>query len=112
LLLALSQFGVVTSSAAVHVLGVGALAGLILGMITRTALGHTGRPLTAGARETAMYVLIQLGVLARLVAALAHGQLRDAALVSAAVLWSAAFILYIFVYAPYLSRPRIDGREG
>lgn len=112
LLLALSQFGVVTSSAAVHVLAVGALAGLILGMITRTALGHTGRPLTAGARETAMYVLIQLGVLARLVAALAHGQLRDAALVSAAVLWSAAFILYIFVYAPYLSRPRIDGREG
>lgn len=35
-------------SAALHVLTVGALARLIMGMITRTALGHTGRPLKAG----------------------------------------------------------------
>lgn len=35
-------------SAALHVLTVGALAGLIMGMIARTALGHTGRPLKAG----------------------------------------------------------------
>jgi uncharacterized protein involved in response to NO len=111
-LLALSQFGLVPMSAAVHVLAIGALAGLILGMITRTALGHTGRPLAAGAMETAMYMLIQLGVVLRLVAALAPDQARDFALVAAAVLWSAAFVLYLFVYGPYLWRPRIDGREG
>jgi uncharacterized protein involved in response to NO len=112
LLLALSQFGLVPQSAAVHVLAVGALGGMILGMITRTALGHTGRPLAAGPKETAMYVLIQLGVFLRLAAALSPDSARDVALVGAAACWSAAFGLYVVVYGPYLCRPRIDGREG
>ena len=51
LLLALAQSGVVSGSAALHVLTVGALAGLIMGMITRTALGHAGRPFRAGRGE-------------------------------------------------------------
>lgn len=112
LLLALSQLGMAPQSAAVHVLAVGALGGLILGMITRTALGHTGRPLKSGPAETAMYVLVQGALLARLAAALVPGGVRDACLVAAAVSWSAAFILYLVVYAPYLARARIDGREG
>jgi uncharacterized protein involved in response to NO len=112
LLLALSQTGVVSVSAAVHVLGVGALAGLIIGMVTRTALGHTGRPLKAGRSETAMYVLIQLGVLARLVAALTAGLPRDGALMVAGLCWTAAFLLYAIVYGPRLWAPRVDGREG
>lgn len=112
LLLALSQFGWVPESAGVHVLALGALAGLILGMITRTALGHTGRLLAAGAPETAMYALIQLGVLLRLVAALASDGARNVSLPGAAVCWSAAFLLYVIVYGPRLARARIDGREG
>jgi uncharacterized protein involved in response to NO len=59
-----------------------------------------------------MYMLIQLGVLLRLVAALAPDGARDVALVGATVAWSAAFVLYLIVYGPYLSRPRVDGREG
>ncbi|GAB3470367.1 NnrS family protein [Massilia terrae] len=112
LMLALSQFGWVPATAAVHVLALGALAGLILGMMTRTALGHTGRMLAAGRSETAMYALIQLGVLLRLVAALSADGARNVALVAAAACWSAAFLLYVIVYAPRLARPRIDGREG
>lgn len=112
LLLALAQFGLVPVTAAVHVLALGALAGLILGMITRTALGHTGRVLAAGRAETAMYALIQLGVLLRLVAALAGDGARNVSLVAAAACWSSAFILYVIVYGPRLARPRIDGREG
>lgn len=112
LLLAFAQFGLVPQSAAIHVLGLGALAGMIIGMITRTALGHTGRPLAAGPNETAMYMLLQLGVLLRLVAALVPGSARDVALVGAAACWTAAFTLYAVVYGPYLCRPRVDGREG
>ncbi|MGZ5199783.1 MAG: NnrS family protein [Telluria sp.] len=111
-LLALAQFGVVPGSAAVHVLALGALAGLILGMITRTALGHTGRVLAAGRSETAMYVLIQLGVLLRLVAALGSDGARNVALIGAAACWSSAFVLYVIVYGPRLAQARIDGREG
>jgi uncharacterized protein involved in response to NO len=112
LLLACAQFGVLPQSAAIHVLGLGALGGLILGMITRTALGHTGRALAAGPKETAMYVLVQLAVLLRLVAALAPDSARNVSLVGAAACWTAAFGLYAVVYGPYLCRPRVDGREG
>lgn len=110
--LGLSQLGVAPQSAAVHLLGVGAIGGLVLGMITRTALGHTGRALRTGRAETLMYALVQAGVLARLAAALLAGDAREATLVLAATCWSAAFLAYVVTYAPYLSRARIDGREG
>ncbi len=111
-LLALAHLGLVPISAVVHLLGVGAIAGLIVGMITRTALGHTGRPLKAGPAETAMFVAIQLGMLARLLAALSTGRWRDGLLVAAGTLWSFTFLLYLAVYAPRLWAARIDGREG
>lgn len=110
--LALASLGLSSSSAAFHVLGVGATAGLIIGMITRTALGHTGRPLKAGGAEIAMYLLLQVGVLSRLVAALNMTELRDPMLVLAAVCWGAAFLLYVIVYGPYLFHARVDGRDG
>jgi uncharacterized protein involved in response to NO len=96
----------------VHVLAVGAIGGLIAGMITRTALGHTGRPLKAGRAETAMFVLIQLGVLARLGAALPPFAARDALLGISTLCWSATFAIYAVTYAPRLFAPRADGREG
>jgi uncharacterized protein involved in response to NO len=111
-LLGLAALDVVPASAAFHVLAIGSMAGLIIGMMTRTALGHTGRPLKSGMAETAMYALIQLGALARLCAALDLHGVRNVALVVTAGSWSLAFLLYLIVYAPYLTRPRIDGREG
>lgn len=110
--LALACFGVAPHSAAVHLLTVGAMGGLILGMMTRTTLGHTGRMLEAGKVETAMYVLLQAGVLARLAAALGDAGLRAWALLAATVCWCLAFALFCVVYGPYLVRPRVDGREG
>jgi uncharacterized protein involved in response to NO len=38
--------------------------------------------------------------------------MRDFLLLGSALAWSAAFLLYLAVYAPYLSQARIDGREG
>lgn len=111
-LLALSALGLAPQSAALHVLAIGSVAGLIIGMITRTSLGHTGRPLKAGKGEVAMYLLIQVGVICRLGAAFDAGSLRDTALVVAATAWAAAFLIYLFVYTPYLFRPRVDGKEG
>jgi uncharacterized protein involved in response to NO len=111
LTLALACFGLVPQSAAVHLLTVGAMGGLIIGMITRTALGHTGRPLKAGRAETLMFVLLHAGVVARLAAALAP-VLRTPGLVLATLCWSLAFGMYCLVYGPYLLRARVDGREG
>ncbi len=111
-LMALAAVDVTTGSAAFHVLTVGSMAGMIIGMITRTALGHTGRPLKAGRSELLMYVLVQVGVIARLLAAVDALGLRPAMLLVAAASWCAAFLLYVVVYGPYLVRARVDGRDG
>lgn len=111
-ILALAAAGLVSSSAAFHAFAVGAIASLIIGMMTRTALGHTGRPLKAGRAELAMYVLIQVGAVARLCAAIGVIDHRNTAMSVAMISWSAAFFLYLVVYGRYLSQPRIDGRDG
>jgi len=112
LLRALGELGLVTPSLATHALTVGAVGGLIIGMMTRTARGHTARPLRADRYETACYVLVLLAALARVAVPLvAPEQTVHAVLVSAA-LWSAGFGLYAVRYWPVLSRPRLDGRPG
>jgi len=57
-LLALSALGILGASAGVHALAVGATGGLVIGMITRTARGHTGRPLQVSRPEVAAYALV------------------------------------------------------
>lgn len=112
ILLAAAALNLAPASAAIHVLAIGSMAGLIIGMITRTTLGHTGRALKAGAADVAMYALIQIGVIARFAAAVSAGGLRDAALVVTTLSWSIAFIVYVAVYGPYLFKARVDGRDG
>lgn len=111
-LIALSELGVASRIAAVHGLAIGATAGLIIGMITRTALGHTGRMLTAGRVETAAYVLVHVAVLARVLTLTVLPGAYTAGLHLAASAWPLAFILYAVKYAPMLWKPRVDGKEG
>jgi len=110
-LLALARCQLLGSSAGFHALTVGSMAGLILGMITRTALGHTGRPLKAGRGERAMFVLIQVSAVARVAAALDLGSQPLLLTVSGAC-WTVAFLAYLAVYLPYLCTARTDGKAG
>lgn len=112
LLLAMSALGLASASAAFHVLAIGAMAGLIMGMITRTALGHTGRSLRAGRGETVMYLLMQVGVASRFLAAVGPVGLRDLGLLLSAACWTVAFLIYAVIYGPYLFHARIDAKEG
>ncbi|MCB1895035.1 MAG: NnrS family protein [Zoogloeaceae bacterium] len=111
-LLALSEAGLVPRSAAIHGLALGAMSGLILGMITRTALGHTGRLLQAGPVETAAYVALHLAVLARVLPLLFAPHHTMAGLMVAALGWCLAFGLYLLRYGPMLVRVRADGKPG
>jgi len=109
---ALAGLGLVAPSAAVHALAVGAVGGLVIGMMTRTARGHTARPLRADGYDTACYVLVLLAAVVRVgLPLIASAQTLPAVLCSAA-LWSAGFGLYAIRYWPVLSRPRLDGRPG
>lgn len=111
-LLALAQAGLIPVSLGVHALGVGASGGLIIGMITRTARGHTGRALTADAPEIAAYALIMVAALSRVLVPLLAPAFYIPALVVAAAAWSAAFLIYLWVYTPWLVSARPDGRDG
>ena len=111
-LLALAALGLVPASAGVHALAVGATGGLIIGMVTRTARGHTGRPLRAGRSEVLAYALVLAAAALRVLLPLAGPTLLVPALVGAAIAWSAAFALYLAVYAPWLLAARLDGKDG
>jgi len=112
LAIAVLAFGGFADTVVLHLLTVGVISGLILAMITRTALGHTGRMLRAGPVEIAAYVLLEVAVLLRVLPALLAPQWYLVGLVGAATLWSAAFVVYLIRYAPMLYRPRVDGRPG
>ena len=111
-LLAASALGWVARPLALHAFAVGTIGGLVIGMITRTALGHTGRPLVAGRAELTMYVLVTLAAAVRVFGPLAWPAAPVAANTVAALLWAAGFGLYALVYWPRLSRARVDGRPG
>ena len=111
-LLAASQLGATSPSAGVHALAIGATAGLIIGMITRTARGHTGRPLHASKAEVVAYLLVTGAAMVRVAVPLVAPQHLMASLICAALAWSAAFLIYLFVFAPWLLTTRLDGKDG
>lgn len=112
LLRALSLIDVVPPGIATHALTVGAIGGLTLGMMTRTARGHTGLPLETSGMETAAYVLLQTGAIIRVFGPLAVPDWYLNSVIFSGMLWFAAFILFTLKFWPILTRPRIDGREG
>jgi len=80
--------------------------------MTRTARGHTARPLTVGRLEVLAYVLVQLAAVARVLLPIALPAAYAALVGASAALWGAAFALYVVVYLPFLARPRLDGKPG
>jgi len=112
LLRALATAGLVPESIALHALTVGGIGGLTLGMMTRTARGHTGRPLRADRTDIAIYVSIMAAALARVPGVLAAPQAYPAWILASAACWTTAFGLYVAAYAPYLLRARVDGKPG
>jgi uncharacterized protein involved in response to NO len=109
---ALAEAGFVASPLATHALTVGAIGGLTLGMMTRTARGHTGRPLRAGRCEVVAFALVTAAAIARVLVPLAVPAAYRAAVIASACMWSAAYAVFAVRYWPILTRPRIDGRPG
>jgi uncharacterized protein involved in response to NO len=111
-LLALAQFGWIGATSGVHALAIGATAGLIIGMVTRTARGHTGRALQVSRPEVVAYVLVMFAAAVRVLLPLAVPQWLPLALVIAAGAWSLAFAIYLAIYTPWLLQTRLDGKDG
>jgi uncharacterized protein involved in response to NO len=88
-----------------HVIGMAGLSVLVIGMVTRTALGHLGQPLRADRLIVCCYGLVIAASVLRLLALLPTG-LAQGALHAAASLWAGAFALYLWRFWPDLIRPR------
>lgn len=112
LLLAGSALGWLPRSAGIHALTIGATGGLIMGMITRTALGHTGRMIAVGPVEVTAYAFIEIAAVMRVLTVAAIPAASGLGIHSAATLWTLAFALYFWRYLPWLLRPRIEELSG
>jgi len=99
----------VPATAGLHALGAGAMASMVLAVMSRATLGHTGRELRAGPGTVTVYALVTVGAALRVAAAwLPIDYLL--AIRCAGILWGAAFLLFVLIYGPKLLGPRPDGR--
>lgn len=109
---ALAAIGLISEPLAAHALTIGAIGGMTMGMMARTARGHTGRSLTADKFEVTCFVLIQVAVLVRVVGGTFLPTAYLSTIIVSGICWSAAFALYAVRYWPVLTRARIDGKAG
>jgi uncharacterized protein involved in response to NO len=101
----------VPANAALHALTVGAIGTMMLAVMSRAALGHTGRPLVAHPVVVASYVMISLAALLRIAAPLAPSAYL-VLIEASGVVWSLAFVQFLAIFAPILWQPRVDGKPG
>lgn len=97
-------------SAALHCITVGGIGLLTLGMMTRTALGHTGRPLQLPKTMVVAYSFVLVATVLRLAAALVPG-FYTGGIHSSAFCFAVGFGLFAWQYGPWLIRPRADGKR-
>ena len=95
-----------------HALGVGSAGMMILAVMTRAALGHTGRALQVKPLIVVAYGLLATAAITRVFGPALLPLTYATVILIAGALWVASFIPYIVIYAPILLRPRADGRPG
>lgn len=99
----------VSGTAGLHALSAGAMASMVLAVMTRATLGHTGRELHADKGTVLVYVLVTAGAAMRVAAPwLPFDYLL--LIKAAGALWGGAFLLFLALYGPRLLGPRPDGR--
>jgi uncharacterized protein involved in response to NO len=95
-----------------HALTAGVFATMILAVMTRASLGHTGRPLAVSRAITVAYVLLTASVAIRVFANVLMPERYVLGMSIAGLAWMLSFLLFLIVYAPILSGPRADGKPG
>jgi uncharacterized protein involved in response to NO len=99
-------------SLALHMLTVGCIGSLTLGMMARVALGHTGRPIVASMAVGFSFVLMQGAAVVRSLAIILQDENYTLWVMGSGLLWAGAFIIYLAVYFPILLCARPDGQEA
>ena len=96
-----------------HSFTLGGMGLLILAMMSRVALGHTGRELVASPWISFAYICLCAAYLCRIwLPLLWPGSSHYLSYFLSIVFWLLGYGLFVVFYLPILSRPRIDGRPG
>jgi len=113
LALALYFMGVLSSiSIALHCFTAGAIGGMILAMISRVTLGHTGRQLKPPRAIIPAFVFIVAGATVRVVIPALLPEYTLFGIGLAGVLWVMAYGIFCIYYGPMLLAARVDGQPG
>ena len=100
-------------SLGVHLIGVGGIGLLTVGMMARTALGHTGHPIYPAPKPIPLaFWLMILATLTRILAAFVSGTAYTHSIRCSAALFALSLLLYAWRYVPWLLQPRADGKPG
>ncbi len=103
----------VSPSLGLHAFAVGGIGLMTLGMMTRVALGHTGRDVFDPPRLLSWIFIILLAALgARVLFPILFPPHYRSWIALSQWLWTGAFMVYFIHYLPILTRPRVDGQDG
>lgn len=100
------------ASIAIHLIGIGGIGAMILAMMARVSLGHTGRKLYVGRWMIIAFVALFCSLLSRTLLVVLMPVVTVDAYVISAVLWIIAFTIFTVVYFPVLTKARVDGHPG
>ena len=99
-------------SSALHCFSAGAMGSMILSMMARVSLGHTGRTLQVPTALSLAFIFILAAGLVRILLPIHNPAWLQYTVMGAGGLWIAAYTIFVVYYAPILCNPRIDGRPG
>ena len=112
LLKAAASLGLIAAQFTIHAFTVGAIGVLTIGMMARVSLGHTARPLSVGYSMAVAFALVNIAAVLRGLLPSIFPLWFSQLVLMSGVLWIAAFLMFVIVYAPILTQPRIDGQPG
>ena len=108
----LAGLGLLSPHLALHALTTGAIGVYTIGMMARVTLGHTGRPMRSSHLTNLAFLLVNLAAFTRVLLPLLMPEAYMIWLYASGLLWTLAFALFLWEYAPALIAPRADGRPG
>lgn len=96
----------------IHLLAIGTIGGMVLAMMSRVSLGHTGRPLEVPYYLALAFAFIMLAAVIRAALPLIDSSFTHLSWQISALLWILVFTAFLIRYLPILTRPRVDGKPG
>ncbi len=102
----------ITPNLGLHILTIGGLSTICLGMMARVSLGHTGRKITATPSVVTAFVLLNLAVVVRGILPIFAPAHYVSLVIAGSAIWATSFAIYLFKYTPVLILSRADGRPG